>query len=431
MTKNMTAKSKWSSASGFIAASIGSAIGLGNIWRFPYIVGEYGLGAFILIYFIGVLLVGIPVMILEYLVGDKIRKTPILGWKRISKLWFIPYIPLLFLFIILSYYIVISGWALIFLIHSLFSIPFKFSDITTNYLSLPGALVIIVIGWWVSRRKISSGLEEVNKILVPLLFIIILVLTFFSIYEYGFVGIIKLFSFNFIDFINVNTWLMALSQASFSLDVGWLILFTYAAYSTFKYKDMIKYSLVIAISDTFIALISAIFVFTVALGNKVAVDKGPTFMFDTIGTLINSFPFSNIVLPLLFLTLFSAAITSVISMFEVLRRGVEDITKRDRKMTSDILAVFLFGASMISALSYSTFNLKFNGMRILDFLDGILIGKFSVLSILLVILALGWWKETEKLANKASKNYGKYLLVLWRYILPVFLGIIFIIQWVH
>lgn len=426
----MAGKSKWSGAAGFIAASIGSAVGLGNLWRFPYVVGEYGLGTFIIVYLIGMLFVGIPVMILEYFVGDKIRKTPILGWKKISKLWFIPYIPLLFLFIILSYYIVISGWALLFLAHSLINIPFKFSDITTNYLSLVGALAVILIGWWVSRRKISSGLEEVNKIFVPLLFLIIIILASIAIYQYGFVGITKLLEFNPAQFLNANTWLMALSQASFSLDVGWLILFTYAAYSTFKYKDMIKYSAIVAISDTFIALISAVFVFTIAVGNNLPVDKGPTFMFDTIGTLVNSFPFSNILLPLLFLTLFSAAITSVISMFEVLRRGVEDITKRDRKTTSDILAFFLLIASSLSALSYSIYNLQFNGTKILDFLDGIVIGKFSVLSILLIIIALGWWSQSEKLAYKASKNYGRYLLFLWRYILPIFLAVIFIVQWI-
>ena len=426
----LSSSSKWSGSTGFILASIGSAVGLGNLWRFPYIVGKYGLGTFILVYIISVLIIGIPAMILEYLVGDKLRKTPISAWNKISKkYWFIPLIPLFFLFVILSYYVVISGWALTFFVHSILNINLKFSDISEGYLSVFGAFLVILIGWYVSKKGIKSGLERVNKYLIPILFGLLLIITIFAIYTFGFSGIKTLIKIT-PTFFKPDTWIMALSQSFFSLDAGWLILFTYAAYAGFKYKDMIKYSFIIAFSDTIIALLASVLIFTIAVGNSVAVNQGPGFMFDTMATLLQSFPFSNIVLSVLFLILFIAAITSVVSLFEVLRAGVQDITKFKREKTTDIIGISLFVFSLFSAFSYSQINLSLNGMRILDFLDGVLIGKFAVIPVGLVILSLGWWDKTEELAHKTFGDSAKYVLILWKYVLPVFLGIVFVSQWI-
>ncbi|MDD5023251.1 MAG: sodium-dependent transporter, partial [Candidatus ainarchaeum sp.] len=298
VTDHSNIQEGWSGGKAFLIAAIASAVGVGNIWRFPYMAAENGGGSFILLTIIGVLFFGIPLMILEFLVGSKIKKTPVSLFKELlGKNYLIVYIPLILMFILASYYMVVTGWTLAYLIFSLFGSEIPFSEFSVTNYSLYSTLAVILLIFIILKMGIHNGLERINRYLVPAFIVSLIILTFGAISIFGVDDALAYYThldWNFIS--NPTTWVLAFSQAFFSLGVGWCIMLTYSAYLK-KKVDIVLSSFVVSIVDTSIALVACLMIFSLAFGYGIPMDSGPSLAFEALPKALHSLPFAEIALP--------------------------------------------------------------------------------------------------------------------------------------
>ncbi len=433
MVNDHNAHQHWSNKKAFILAAIASAVGVGNIWRFPYMAAANGGGSFILPYLIAIALVGIPVMILEFFVGSKLSRTPLCAIQKLSKKYYLlGYVPLLFTFIIASYYVVVTGWTLAYFFFSLSGIIIPFSDFIQTDNSIYSTFTVVLLLFIIMRSSIKKGLEKLNMVLTPLFMLSLLVLLVGALSTYGADKAIEYYTK--VDpayFFNFNTWTLAFSQAFFSLGVGFGLLLTYAGYSK-SYKDMHTSSLIVSIVDTLVALLAGILIFSLAFGNNIPMGAGPGFAFESLLPALNAFPFSSLAVPLFFLLLFAAALTSAASLLEVPITMAEDLFELKRPNASKIVFIALALASLPSALSYSGFGTEIFGMPFLDFMDAVFVGKLLPIAVLIFVLFLSWGYKPLK--KEISKLLPKFLvnpfLVLVKYLIPMFLLLLSVLQFV-
>lgn len=407
---------KWSSRLMFILAAIGSAIGLGNIWRFSYMAGEYGGGTFIIIYIVSVILIGLPFMILEFIVGKHFAAPISVVFKKIGSIASnFPIIAHGLNLLILSYYVVVTGWTFAYLIFSItgkHSSLFQYSQQPFFLLFTPITLGLVFI---IMRTKLKDGIEKANRVLIPVFLLILFVLLAYSLTLPG-LGKTLSFYTNFGE-VSPRVFVAAITQTLFSLSVGVGIMMTYAAHLK-KTEKIASSAVVIAIADTLVALLSGIAIFPIVFTFNLSPGSGPTLAFNTLPLAFAQMPFGSILMPLFFLLLFSVALTSIISMVEVI---VVEISEKIGRKTAALYAVALIAlVSIPSTLSYSPFNLKFLGLPVLDYLDGSVVVFASPLVALLMIIILGWWwsdfeKECEKVLPKILLK--PYILIV-RFFIP-------------
>ncbi|MCS1351794.1 sodium-dependent transporter [Mechercharimyces sp. CAU 1602] len=403
---------QWGSRAGFILAAVGSAIGLGNIWRYPYVVYENGGGAFLVPYFIALLTAGIPILLLEYTLGHRFRGSAPLSYRRLSKNWeWLGWFQVLLSFVIVSYYMVIIGWALS---YSYFSFgtkwgtdteSFFFNDFlamdtkgeafwSTGSISWP-VLISVAIIWAVTyaimRRGARSGIEKAAKILMPLLVLMLLIVTLRGVtLEGASEGLNVLFTPDFSMLTNFDVWIAAYGQVFFSLSIGFATMITYASYLK-KDQDLTNSGLIAAFANSGFEFLAAIGIFG-ALGFLAAttgtdvenvVSQSIGLAFVVFPQIINAFPGFNSLFGVLFFgSLVFAGLTSAISLLEP---GVAAL--RDKLGISRTKAVnWLCGIAALVSVLYSTGG----GIYFLDVVDhftnqyGLLIGA------LLEVIAIAW-----------------------------------------
>lgn len=408
---------KWSSRLMFILAAIGSAVGLGNIWRFSYMAGEYGGGSFIIVYVLSVLLIGLPIMILEFTAGRHFSCSLSQTFGKIGKgfAW-ISAIPHLLNFIVLSYYVVVTGWTLAYLFSSVFVNYLPLAEYSQKYSFLVFTPITLLFIFVIMRTSLRDGIETANKILMPVFFIILLVLVAYSLTLPG-LGKALAFYANF-GSITADSAMAAVTQTLFSLSVGAGIMLTYASHLGKKEK-LASSAAIVAIADTGVALLAGIAIFPIVFTYGLNPAGGATLAFDTLPLAFMQMPFGNVVMPAFFLLLFSVALTSAISMAEMM---VADISqKNDRKTSALYATVAVALASIPSLLSYSFVNLKFAGIPVLDFLDGDIVVMAAPLVALMLVTVLGWgWKGFEKESKKALPEmlFMPYVLLI-RFFIPL------------
>lgn len=415
---------KWSSRLMFILAAIGSAVGLGNIWRFSYMAGEYGGGSFIIIYVLSVLFIGLPIMILELTAGRHFSLPLSQTFAKIGKNFFLlSIIPHVLNFIVLSYYIVVTGWALGYFLFSVFGIYISFSEFIKMPIFLLFTPLTVLFIFMIMRSNLKEGIEKVNRILMPLFFAILLVLLGYSLTLPGLKDAIA-FCTSF-GKITPQTIAAAVAQTLFSLSVGVGIMLTYGAYLK-KNEKIASSAAIISITDTLIALVAGIAIFPIVFTYGLNPAAGPDLAFNTLPLAFQQMPFGNIIMPLFFLLLFSVAITSAISMAEVL---VADFSQRiGRKSAALYATVLLSLAAIPSLLSYSPVGLKLGGVPVLDYLDGTIVVIFSPLVALLLVLVLGWkWKNFEGEMKKVlPKILVKPYILFIRFLVPLAFAALFL-----
>jgi len=413
---------------GFILASIGSAIGLGNIWRFPYIVGQSGGGAFLIPYFIAVLFFGIPVMLLEFSVGRKFKTSIITSFKKInSKFKYLAFIPIITSTGILGYYIVVAGWTLIYSIFSFTGYP-EFSQFSNQSFSLIAFLVVLIISAIIVKKGIKHGIEKTCEYLLPFLFLFMIILLIKAISLPNALEGIKFYLKPDLSMLsNFRIWLLAFGQAFFSLSVGFGVMLTYGSYTS-KKENLIKSSLWIAGADTFIAILAGFIIFPIVFSFGFNPATGPELAFVTLPAIFSTMAFGYIFGFLFFALLFIGALTSSISMLELGVTSMIDKFKLTRKKATIILSSIVALIGLPSALSYSGFNLTLFGKPFLDSMDFIFGTVMTPISALTICLFIAWfWKVKEilKQINKNSKlKISHFIIPLTKYIVPLILLII-------
>jgi len=407
-------RGQWGSGFGFIMAAAGSAVGLGNIWRFPYITGENGGGAFVFVYILCVLLIGLPLLLNEISLGRHTGKNPI-GAIRSSggnRFWQLAgVICVLVCFFVLSYYSVIAGWTIGYIFTELINIPVSFETFQeTPMYVIPLCFLFILITILIVVRGVSGGIEKASIYLMPLLFLIIIFISIRSITLPGASEGIRYYLEPDFSKINGKVVLAALGQAFFSLSVGWGLMITYGSYLSKKNNAITSASWIVGM-DTSVALLGGLMVFPAvfAFGKNPA--SGPALVFDVLPTVFDQMTGGAIIGALFFLLLFVAALTSSISMLEVPVAYLIDEKKWSRKKAAWKVGIAAMALSIPSAVSsiegniFNTMSLNFFGIVKTGFFDlmDFFFGTVAVVVVCLMLsLYTGWVKNIKTYANELA-----------------------------
>ena len=447
----MTAsRAQFGSRFGFIMAAAGSAVGLGNIWRFPYLTGENGGAAFVLIYILCVVLVAAPMLINEIAIGRLTGKNPVGAVQQLggNKIWIalVGVLPLIVTFVVLSYYSTIAGWTVGYIFISFLSIKTTFAEFIANpgYVITLGAAVIFLTAFIV-LAGVSGGIEKVSKVLMPLLFVLLIIVIIRSLTLPGAEKGIAYYLIPDFSKLNGKVILAALTQAFFSLGVGWGMMITYGSYLS-KNQNIVTAGLWIGAMDTSIAFLAGFMIFPAVFSFNQAPNQGATLVFTVLADIFQQMPLGNIAGAMFFLLLFFAAITSTIAMLEAPSAYFMDQKKWSRKNAARIVAIAAFLFGIPSALStgavesLTVMNVDFFGLiktGVMDIFDYLFGSLFMMLVVLSTCLFTGWFIKTDLLVDEIEKGMpsfktGKILgiapykiwLFMIRYVCPIIIGVV-------
>ena len=434
---------------GAILAAAGSAVGLGNIWRFPYEAGNHGGAAFILVYLACVFILGMPIMIAEFTVGRRAKAStgkafgilaPGTQWKWLGRLGVLSGL------LILGYYSVVAGWTLEYIITSLSNGfagkgPEDYVAIFQNFSQDPirpiiWCLVFLFLTHFVIVKGVKDGIEKSSKVLMPVLFILILVLAVCSMsLPDASKGLEFLLKPDFSK-VNADVFLGAMGQAFFSLSLGMGCLSTYASYFGSD-TQMGKTALSVGVIDTMVAILAGLIIFPAAFSVGIQPDAGPSLIFITLPNVFQQafggVPFLAMIFSLMFYVLLAlAALTSTISLHEVVTAYLNEQFGMSRGRAAVWVTGFCVVTGVLSSLSLGVWDDKFFGLGFFDLLDFVTAKLMLPLSGLLVSLFVGWYLK-RSLSYEELTNYGLqkapyfpiYMFIL-RYLAPIAIVLIFV-----
>lgn len=437
-------RDSFSSRMGVLAAAAGSAIGLGNIWRFTYLMGDNGGAAFFIIYLASVILIGLPIMIAEFTIGRNTQKNPIGAFRSLvpKSAWPLTgWLGIIAAFSVLSFYGVVGGWTLYYLVRSIsqsflqFS-PDQYATIFTNYIENPlipilTQLIFMGLTFAIVVRGIQSGIEKYSKLLMPLLFLIVILIDIVALTMPGASeGLAFIFKPDWSK-VDMNVIVMAVGQAFFSLSLGMGTMLTYASYIG-KQQDLKKTALQVTVADTLVAVLAGVAIFPAVFSFNIDPTSGPGLVFITLPAVFGKMPFGQIVGPAFFLLLAIAALTSAISILEVLVAYFGEELKWGRKKATIISTVLLTLIGMIASLSNGIWNNDaFFGMNFMDFLGAFSSNYCLPIGGFFIAVFVGWrmkpeWSNQELLIGAKSARGNKLILWLLRTLVPAAIIVVFL-----
>ncbi|MFI3267155.1 MAG: sodium-dependent transporter [Rikenellaceae bacterium] len=430
---------------GMIAAAAGSAIGLGNIWRFPYVVGENGGAAFIFMYLLIIFVIGMPVLMSEFALGRRTNKNVFGAFRTLAPKTQWPLVGILGIltsFVILSFYNVVAGWTMSFLVDSVankFSSqsPAEISDtfdsfVTSGWKPILWLVFFIIVCVKIVVSGVEKGIEKYNKVLMPMLFVILVVLCINSVTLPGFSeGFKFLFTPDFSK-INIDVVLNALGQAFFSLSLGMGTMMTYGSYMR-KKDNILKTTTSVIIADIFIAILAGLAIFPAVFSFGIEPTSGADLVFKTLPNIFSQMTGGYILSILFFLLLVVAAVTSAISIFEVLVSYCVEELKFSRKKAVLIVAMSVFVTSSLCAISMMPDSaLVIAGNNIFDAFDKVSAMIMLPIGGLLIALYTGWFFKKESLhdelssGNKFKIRYFPIFYFIMKYVAPIMITIVFL-----
>lgn len=436
----------WASRWTFIMAATGSAVGLGNMWKFPYVAGSNGGGAFVLVYLGCILLIGVPVMMAEVLIGRQGRQSPINSMRDAvnesgadSRWRHVGWVGVAAGMLILSFYAVIAGWALAYIFEAasgeLTGINGdKAGDLFGALLADPGRLIfwqsifmLLCVGVVVGGVK--KGLGVAVEILMPLLFIMLLLLLGFSYLRGDFAAAWNfLFNFN----LELLTWrgvLEAMGQAFFTLSIGMGAIMAYGAYMPQK-ANIGKTVLIVAFFDSLVAIVSGLIIFSIVFATQgIEPSAGPGLMFISLPVAFGGMPGGLLIGSAFFVLVSIAAWSSAISLLEPCVAWLIETKNMGRVQANLLLAGFAWLLGLGSVLSFNIWSdIKMAGFTFFDFLDFLTANIMLPLSGLLIALFVGYMMKRE-LVDFEMQGTSPMVMKLWRatlrYIAPVAISAVF------
>lgn len=449
----MTAKSNranFGSKLGVILASAGSAVGLGNIWRFPYEAGNHGGAAFILIYIGCVLFFGIPIMVAEFSIGRHSRSNtarayqilaPGTPWKWVGRM------GVLAGFLILGYYSVVAGWTLDYIVQaatnsfagqSSESFIASFNNFVQNpWRPVLWTLAFMLMTHFIVVKGVEKGIEKSSKIMMPMLFLLLLVLAVCAISLPGAGNGLKFLLQPDFSKVNANVLLGAMGQAFFSLSLGMGCLCTYASYFR-KDVNLPKTALNVGVIDTLVAVLSGFIIFPAAFSVGIQPDAGPSLLFITLPNVFQQafggLPWLAVLLSIMFYVLLAlAALTSTISLHEVVTAYLHEEFNMTRRKAAVLVTI---GCSILGILSSLSLGLgkelTIFGMTLFDFFDYLTAKIMLPLGGFFIAIFTGWfmnrrivWKEVSNNGTLKVWIYRSWLFLL-KFVAPIGIAFIFI-----
>ncbi len=436
---------------GVILATAGSAVGLGNVWRFPYMAGENGGAVFILIYFFCVMLLGIPCMISEFIIGRHGQSNTARAFRKMSggTAWsLIGYMGVLTGFLITGYYSVVSGWCLHYVWSSMLGQlngdPEYFKQFFADFSGHPmkpvfWMIIIMLMTYIIVEHGIKNGIERASKILMPTLFLLLLIIVVASCLLPGASqGISFLFKPDW-DSLNSDVFLSALGQSFYSLSIAMGCVCTYASYFS-RQTNLTNAALQIGIIDSFVAILAGLMIFPAAFSVGVSPDSGPSLIFITLPNVFtqafSEMPFIGYIVSLLFYALLSlAALTSLMSLVEVSTAFCQEEMHISRKKATFLVVVSTSIIGVFCSFSLGAYDgLEFMGTPLFDIFDFVTGQIFLPIGGFLTCIFLGWFVPHQVVRDEFT-NWGTLrgtffhlYLFLVKYVCPLCILFIFLHQ---
>ncbi|MFT9819880.1 sodium-dependent transporter [Lysinibacillus sp. NPDC056185] len=435
---------QWTSKLGFILAAAGSAIGLGAIWKFPYMAGIGGGGAFFLIFIGFTLLIGLPLLLAEFVVGRSTQKEAVDAYRNIAPntLWpWVGKLGIVTCFILLSFYSVVGGWILLYLWNAITgrlwegngSYEATFGEIISNPLLAVGSqLLFILMTIFIVSKGVQNGVEKVNKYFMPALFILFFVLIIRALTLDGAGEGVRFFLQP--DFSNVTSEIIlyAMGQSFFSLSVGVGVMVTYSSYLP-KEESLPRSAFSIVGLTLVITLLAGLAIFPVVFAFGMEPSQGPGLLFIVLPAIFSKMAFGKLFFIIFLLLFFFATITSAISMLEISVASLTKKGKGKRENMALMVGLLIFVVGIPSALSYGVLSdVQLFGKTIFDLADFTVSNILMPLGVLLVAIFVPFKMKKEVLMQElgVSKNKGYKLFVLWlfllRFIAPIAIIIVFL-----
>jgi len=445
-TSNPTDQTDWTSGWTFTLAAIGAAVGLGNIWKFPYIAGVSGGGAFVLVYVLCVVCIAIPILIAELLIGRRGHKSPPVAARKVaeaaglSRRWsLLGWLGLSVGYLISTYYSVIAGWTLAYIFKAANGFgPAETFDAAATFAELlasPETLIVwhsvfLAAACFIVARGLHAGIEGAVKILMPALFAMLLAMIAYAAVEGDFqAGFRFLFSVDF-SRINAQVVLAAIGQAFFSIGVAMGLMMAYGAYVP-RNVSLTRSAFVIAGADTLVALLAGLMIFPLVFAKGLDPAQGPGLIFVTLPAAFAGMPGGQLFGALFFLLLAFAAVTSIIAIIEPVVAYAQDRWQMKR-----VTGCLVFGllAWLLGLMSVFSFNLwagvyplgmfdTFAGKTIFDLIDYFTSNLMMPLGGILIAIFVGWRLQAVDLATELGCNIGNKYFRVWlfliRYIAPL------------
>ena len=438
----MNERERLSSRLGFILLSAGCAIGCGNVWKFPWMAGQYGGGGFVLIYALCLLVLGLPVMVMEFSLGRASQASPVKMYQKLQKpgqKWHAHgYLALLGNICLMSFYTVVTGW--------MFYYFFKFvmgqsaglgfvSMITNPTVNMISMAIVVVLGFFILSFNLQGGLERVTKYMMVALLVLMIVLAVNSCSLSGAAEGLKFYLLPDLSKINANVVVGAMNQAFFTLSLGIGSMAIFGSYIG-KERSLLGESVNIILLDTFVAITAGLIIFPACTTYNLEVGAGPGLLFDTMATVFNNMNGGRLWGSVFFLFMVFAAMSTILAVFENILACVRELTGWSRPKGSVICGIGIFLTSITTALGFSVlsgFEPFAPGSSFLDFWDFIVSNNLLPLGSLIIALfccnkRFGWGWENFK----AEANTGKGLKVqnwmkpVFQFVVPVGILVVYI-----
>ena len=432
----------WSSRWTFILAATGSAVGLGNIWKFPYMAGDNGGGAFVLVYLACICIIGLPIMLGEIMIGRRGRSSPANSMKSLaveantSSAWtLLGATGALAGLLILSFYSVAAGWAMSYIFNGFQNITAESSSSSfNNLLSSPSSLIFwhslfIAITVFIVARGILKGLEKWINTLMPILFLIILLLCVYAMQTGAFLdGLRYLFMPDFSK-INSQVMLEALGQAFFTLSLGMGAIMAYGAYMPAN-QNIGKTAVSVAALDTGVALLAGIAIFPIVFANGLAPSEGPGLVFVTLPIAFSAMPLGILFGTLFFVLLSIAALSSSISLIEPGVAWLIESLKIKRITATTLLGFTAWFIGLFSALSFNLLSeFTIFGKNFFDATDFLTNQIMLPLGGIFIAIFVGWIMKKEHVLDELGFREN-FIFKAWyfsvRFVAPTLVGLVFL-----
>jgi NSS family neurotransmitter:Na+ symporter len=433
-------RENWGSRIGFIMAAAGSAVGLGNIWRFPYLTGQNGGGAFILIYLMFVVFIGFSIMLAEFTVGRKTGLAAVGAYKKINRSFtFAGILGVLSAFFIMGFYPVVGGWATAYILKSftgLLSDPAAIGDIFGAFIGNPvepliWMAIFLAINIVIVAKGISGGIEKAGKILMPTLFALLVLIAIRSVTLPGAgAGLDFLFKPDW-SVVNGGTFLAALGQAFFSLSLGMGCMITYGSYLS-KSENLPSSAMTVSLMDTGVALLAGVAIFPALFAFGMEPAAGPGLVFVVVPQIFAQMGgLGPIFSAIFFIALMVAALTSSVSLLEVVVAYLIDERGWARKKSVYVSGAIMVVTGILSSLSLGVMSgATFLGVGAFDFFDILTDKIFLAIGGLVLAVFVGWFMDKnelkEEMTNGGAVKFGLFELwyALVKFVIPIAIAIV-------
>jgi neurotransmitter:Na+ symporter, NSS family len=436
---------QWTSKLGFILAAAGSAIGLGAIWKFPYMAGTNGGGIFLIFFLLMTIFIGAPILLAEFIIGRNTQKDAVMSYKHLApkSAWpLLGYGGVIASFLILSFYSVVGGWILSYLARSFtgslsgltqaeYGATFE-SIISSPYEAVAVQFLFMLLTIWVVQGGVQQGIEKASKYMMPALFVLFIILVIRSLTLEGAMEGVEFFLKPDWSAVTGETILLALGQSFFALSVGLSVMVTYASYLS-KGESLAKSAFSVVGLNIFISLLAGLVIFPAVFALGFEPEAGPGLVFVVLPAVFEQLAFGGLFLTIFLVLLLFATLTSAFSILEIIVAVLAKGNLEKRKKYSWIAGLLVFAAGIPNALSFGVLSeVKFFGKTFFDLADFLTSNIALPLGAFFIAIFVGYALPRKMVRQELETGTGKNQLLfnIWyfsiRYIVPVGIGIVFL-----